>query len=247
MLELLDDSRAAINPWGLLNQVPCIEEPHTMVGASHTAGFRCIHEQSLCRRPHQVMGSPWAWSVIWREWKHRHWEEPKTANRGQCSNKQCVGYETRFGQDKWESIYFKIVWKFWNWPSYSIECLLNWLHWHLDVETSSFAVKKPKYKSQCYLLWMWKHRGISHQSCLSEPTYYENSPVSGSRIPNTAIISHSSKLRMNGPLWSTWWTFEAIPILDPVDVEEAYCIIVSRYHSRQWQALSHGWHYARFS
>jgi hypothetical protein len=28
--------------------------------------------------------SPWAWSAIWREWKHRHWEDSKTSKRGQC-------------------------------------------------------------------------------------------------------------------------------------------------------------------
>jgi len=28
--------------------VACIEEPYTVHGARHTAGFRCIHEQSRC-------------------------------------------------------------------------------------------------------------------------------------------------------------------------------------------------------
>jgi len=39
---------------------------------------------------------------------------------------------------------------------------------------------------------------------------------------------------------------DAIPILDPVDVKEAYSHIALRYHSVQWYVQSHGWHDARF-
>jgi hypothetical protein len=83
-LKLLDDSRTTNYPWGLRNRVARIEKPYTMHGARHSAVFGCIHEQSGCKRPHQVLGSPWARSAIWREWKHRHWEESKTSKRGQC-------------------------------------------------------------------------------------------------------------------------------------------------------------------
>jgi len=82
-IKLIGDKQAAINTWGLRNPVACFEEPHTMCGARHTAGFRCIHGQSQCKRPHQVLGSPCARSAIWREWEHRHWEVSKTSNRGQ--------------------------------------------------------------------------------------------------------------------------------------------------------------------
>jgi len=84
VLKLLDESWAAIHPWGLRNRVAFIEEPHTMHGARHIAGFRCIHEQSGCKRQHQVVGSPWAWSAIWREWMHGRWEESMTSKRRQC-------------------------------------------------------------------------------------------------------------------------------------------------------------------
>jgi len=83
-LKLLDDTRAALNTWGLWNRVACIEEPHTMYGTRNTAGCRCIHEHSKCKRPHKVLGSLWARSVIWRELKHRHREESKNSKRGQC-------------------------------------------------------------------------------------------------------------------------------------------------------------------
>jgi len=65
-LKSLDDSGTGINPWGLPNRVACIEEPYTMHNADYTAGYRCIHETSRCKRPHQALGCPWAWSAIWR-------------------------------------------------------------------------------------------------------------------------------------------------------------------------------------
>ena len=83
-LKLLDASWPAINPWGLCNQLSCIEELHTMHGARHTDGYRCIHELSLGKRLHQVVGSPWAWSAIWKEWKPRHCKESKTSKRRHC-------------------------------------------------------------------------------------------------------------------------------------------------------------------
>jgi len=61
-----------------------------------------------------------------------------------------------FSKDNWDSTYFMIFWKFWNWPSYSRECLLYWLHWHLVVKTSSLTVKKPKSAWRYYWLWMWR-------------------------------------------------------------------------------------------
>jgi len=32
-----------------------IEKPYTLHGARHSAGFGCIHEQSGCKRPQQVL------------------------------------------------------------------------------------------------------------------------------------------------------------------------------------------------
>jgi len=65
-LKVLEDMRATINTWCLWNRVAGIEELHTMHGAHHIARYRCIHEQSRCERPHQVLESPWAWSAIGR-------------------------------------------------------------------------------------------------------------------------------------------------------------------------------------
>jgi len=41
-------------------------------------------------------------------------------------------------------------------------------------------------------------------------------------------------------------SIEAISILDPLDVKEAYSHIASRYHSVQWNVQSHGWHDTSF-
>ena len=121
---LLNYMPAAINTWGLSNRVAGIEEPPTVNGASHIAHFGCIHEQAHGKRPHQVLGSPWARLAIWMEWNHRRWEESKTSKRGQCWNQYVGGHGTRLSKDNWESTYFMILWKVWSWPSYSRECLL---------------------------------------------------------------------------------------------------------------------------
>jgi hypothetical protein len=83
-LKLLDDSRTTNHTGGLRNRVARIEKPYTMHGTRHLVVFGHIQEQSGCKRLHQVLGSPWARSAVWREWKHRHWEESKTSNRGKC-------------------------------------------------------------------------------------------------------------------------------------------------------------------
>jgi len=63
-LKLLNHSRTAHYPWGLRNRVAHIEKPLTMHGTRHSVCFACIHEQSWCKRPHQVWGSPWGQSAI---------------------------------------------------------------------------------------------------------------------------------------------------------------------------------------
>jgi len=100
-----------------------------------------------------------------------------------------------------------IVWKSWNWPQYSRECLLNWIRWHLVVETSSLNVKKPKSASQYYPLWMWRDIRTRRQSCSSAPTDYVNSCGSGLGTHNPAITGHCSSHTMSGQLSSMSWKF----------------------------------------
>jgi len=218
-----------------------------MYGACHLPCFGYFHEKLWCKRTHKVFGSPWVWSAIWREWKHIQWEEPKTSERGQCWNQQGVCHETRFSKANWISTYFKIYWPSWNWPWYSSECSLHWLHWHLAVKRSLLTVTLPKYESHYRQWWMWRHSGIRHWSWLSKPTDLENSLESCSSIPNGVITGHSSKHGTTGPSSSMSWRFTAIPILDPVDVETAHSDSTSHYHCDQWHVRSYGLCYASFS
>ena len=173
-----------------------------MNGAHHTAGFRCIHERSQCKRPHEDLVSPWVWSAICREWNHRYQQESKISKRGQLSNCQVVGPETRFGKDSWEIRYFMIFWKSWKWPLYSREFWQYWLCLHLVAETSTLTFKNPKSALQYFRLWMWRQGATQHQSCSSAPTNYRNSNASGSKIENTVITAHLSQPKIRGPLWS---------------------------------------------
>ena len=100
-----------------------------------------------------------------------------------------------------------IFWKSWNWPSYSRECLLYWLHWHLVVETSSLTVKKPNLASRYFWLWMWRHFATQHCSWSSAPSDYGNLHTSGSKIEHTLITGNFSQLKMNRPLWSMSWKY----------------------------------------
>jgi len=124
-----------------------------------------------------------------------------------------------------------IFWKSGNWPSYSRECLLYWLRWHLVVETSSLNVKKPKFASRYYRLWMRRQVVTHHWSCWSTPTENGNSHASDSKIQNTLIASHFSQLKMKGPLWCTprrfWGHFDIGPC-GCRRVIQSHCITVSQ-------------------
>jgi len=51
--------RAAINSWGLWDQVAGIGEPHIMHGAGHTDGFRFIHEQYQWKSVTALSSNAW--------------------------------------------------------------------------------------------------------------------------------------------------------------------------------------------
>ena len=132
----------------------------------------------------------------------------KTVKRRQCSDQQCVGHETRFSKDNWESMYCKIFWESWNWRWCSTESFLNWFRGNLVVRLSSLAVKPRKSTSRYFLIWKWRHVGTWHWSFMSEHTNYENSPASGSKIQHAIISHYALQHRMNGWLstlsWKSW-------------------------------------------
>jgi len=226
--------------------MPCNEKLYAMYGAGHSASFRCIHAQSRGQRPHKVWRSPSVQWSICREWNCRHWEESKTVNRGQCQNQQGVGYAGRFGKDDWESTYFKTLWMTWNWHSYSRDCLLYWLGWLLVVETSSLTVKKPQYWSSM------NNYGYEHTAELDTGVALASLQIM--RIHPR--VSEESKIQQIPPtLHNTGGmdhrqvdhgSFGAIPILDPVDVENGYSYSAICHYCLQWHDWSHGWRYASF-
>jgi hypothetical protein len=61
------------------------------------------------------------------------------------------------------------------------------------------------------------------------------------RIPATV---HNSRWVYNCEV--SHGSIEAILILDPLEVQETYSHIASRYHSVQWHVWSHEWHDASF-
>jgi hypothetical protein len=80
---------------------------------------------------------------MWKAWQHKCWEHSKTVISEQWLIQQSVSYETRIGKDDLERTYFTIFLLSWNRQSYSWQCLLYWLRWHLVVQMSLFTDKCP--------------------------------------------------------------------------------------------------------
>jgi len=175
----------------------------------------------------------WAQSPIWREWKCRHWEESKTLKRGQCKNQSGVGHETRFSKDNWESMYFKIFWKSWN---------------DLDIAESACSIDYADTWLTKRVHWLSKtnslHRSTTNFVC--EDIMELDTGVAWASLPISEIqpqVTAKSKLQwLLATLHNTGWmnhcqvhhgSFESFPILNPVDVNEAYGDIASRCHSAQ--------------
>jgi len=139
---------------------------------------------------------------------------------------------------------WRYFWKSWNWPLYSRECF------HIDY-ADTWSLKRVH--------WLSKSQGLHCSN-----TYYGcedmlelDTGVAWASLIITRIqpwVAPTSKIQwLLATLHNTgWmdhgqvrhWSFEAIPILDPVDVEEDYSHIASCYHSVQWHVPSHGWRYA---
>ena len=129
-------------------------------------------------------------------------------------------------------MYFIIFWKFWNWPSYSIESILYWLRCHQVVETRSLTVKDLMSTSWYFRLWMWTYTGTLHCSCSRTHTDYGNSHGSGFNIKNTVITSHSSQYNMNGPFFSMsskYWGHSEIGPFRCRRGIQAHCITLLQY------------------
>lgn len=159
-LKLMNVWELIINSWSLRIWVACIQQPHTMHGAPHSVCTRCIHMQSQCKKPYQVLQSPWVGSAIWSERKCRYCTASKTLKWEQYWNHSGNGQEIWFSKDRWLSRSYKEFWNPWNWLSYSSQCLLYWLQWYLVVEKCPWTFKDPKFKLQHFELSLWKLSAI---------------------------------------------------------------------------------------
>jgi len=137
-----------------------------------------------------------------------------------------------------------IFWKFWNWPLYSRQCLLYWLHWHLVIKRVHWLSNSQP-----------PHHHTTNYGC--QDIVELDSRVAWASLPISRIhpqVAPTSKMQwLLSSLHNTGWqdvaqvchgSFEAILILDPVNVEEEYSHIASRYHCLQWHVSSCGWRYA---
>jgi len=101
------------------------------------------------------------------------------------------------------------------------------------------------------------HCGTSYYGC--EDTLELYIGVNRARLPLTGIhprVASKPKIRsISAIIHNSGWmddcqvchgSVEAISILDPLDVKEAYSYIPSRYHSLQRHVRSHGWRDAGF-
>jgi len=102
------------------------------------------------------------------------------------------------------------------------------------------------------------HCGTSNYRCKDTLKLYTGVTWAGLPIRgiHTWVASKCEIHRIPATVHNSRWmddcevchgSIEAIPILDSVDVKEAYSHIASHYHSVQWHVRSHGWRDASFS
>jgi len=122
-----------------------------------------------------------------------------------------------------------------------------WVRWHLVIKTDWLTVKKPS--SNC---------STTYYGC--EDVVEFNREVAWTGLTITIIhpqVVQESKINWLLPtLPITEWmdcsqachgSFMAIPLLDAVDVENAYSYSASHHHCIQEHVRSYGCHYVNFS
>jgi len=229
-----------------LKWVASIEKPQTVRRARHSAGFECVYTQFRCKRPHLVFGSRWAQSSIWREWKHRHCEESKTAKRGQTRINKVSAM--RLGLAKRN------------------EKLYN--SRHFESPETDHQIAENAYWVDSTDTWLSKrvHSLSKGQSTNCGTTNYGSecmgefdTAVVWARIPITR--SHPQAVEetiiqlLPAALHITGWMDHhhichgsalTLSLLVPVDVEKAYSYSETWHHCLLWHVGSYGRRYASF-
>jgi len=223
--------------------VACIAEPHTKHCASHTNSVRCVHEQSCCKRPHQVLES------------HEHdqqFRENESIAIGKSQRLLKVGNGrinkvsamrpglARIIETVHISRYFESPVTDVNiaWNTCCIDYADTW--WSKEFH----GLSKTQSLHRCTSNYGWEdsfelHTGVAHAHL----------PIMGIH----AQVAPKFKIQwLPATLYNRRWmdycevyhrSIQAIPILDYVDVEEAYCHIASRHQGLQWHVQSFWWCY----
>jgi len=131
----------------------------------------------------------------------------------------------------------------------------------LHIAENAFCINYADTWSPKRVHWLSKsqspHCSTSHYGCKDSLELYFGVPRA--RLPLTGIhprVASKPKIHwIPATIHNSGWmddcpvlhgSVEAISILDPLDVEEAYIYIASRYHSIQRHVRSHGWRVASF-
>ena len=93
----------------------------------------------------------------------------------------------------------------------------------------------------------WSSKRVDWLSKIQSPHHHTSDYACGDFVQlNTGVTRARLLVRCMDDRQLFPGSIEAIPILDPVDVEGAYSHIASSYHSVQCHGRSHGWYYASF-
>jgi len=212
-----------------------------MHGACHTAGFRCIHDQSWGKRPHQLLRSPWGRSAICREWSidivksQWVWKEGNakinqvsamTPGLAKIIEKVCISwyFESRETDLHLVENAYCI--------DYSVTWSSKWFYWLSKSQSPSCGTSDYACEDSWELYTRISQAGLPitgiHTLVASKPKIHW--------IPATA---HNSRWMEDCEVCGG--RIDAITILDPVDIEEAHSYIASCYYSAQRHVESHGW------
>jgi len=218
-----------------------------MHGAHQSAHLRWVHEQSQCIRLHREFGCPWARSAIWRQWKHRRWEESKTAKEGKARISMVLAMRPGLA---------KII------ERVRISRHFGRPESDLHIAENACCIDSADSWSSKRVHWLSSSQSTNHST-----TYYEfestvgfDTGVAWVSLPISRIhrrVAEESIIQwLLASLNNTGWmdhhqvhhgSFGVIPILNPVDVDKAYSYSESCYLCLQWHVRSYGWHYVSLS
>jgi len=215
--------------------------------ACHTAGSRCIHAQSWCKSSYEVFGSPWAQYAHWRLWNHRHWEQQRLRKEGNARINEMSAMRPCLAK-----IIEKVrISRYFEWPETDHHIAENACH----IDYADNRSSKPVHYLSTSPRLHPSTTFYGYEDTLELDTAVRWVSILITRI-HPSVAPKSNIQWLPATLHSTGGmddyavrhgSFEAIRLLDPVDVEQAYSHIASRPNSLQWHIRSYGWRCASFN